>query len=128
MKKLKCILYVLLIFLLGAASGGLGAHLYYQSRLEKIFHGGAKARQEMLLNRLSKQLDLDDTQRREARAIIEKTHAEMDNIRKQYRPQIQAALEKTRIEMAQILRPEQRKKFDEMVAKYRARHPAAETR
>jgi hypothetical protein len=122
MKNIKSVLFILLIFILGAAGGGLATHIVYKSRMETFLRGDRKAHEEILLNRLSRKLDLDDRQREQARAIVEKTHEEMDNIRKQYRPQMEAVLEKSRLEMRQILRPEQLEKFEKFIAKHKARH------
>jgi len=122
MKNIKCALCILLIFSLGAAGGGLAMHIVYKSHMETFLRGDRKAREEILLNRLSCRLDLDDRQREQARAIVQKTHAEMDDIRKQYRPQMEAVMEKSRAEMRQILRPDQQGKFDQFIAKHKARH------
>ncbi len=122
MKNIKSVLCILLIFVLGAASGGLGMHIVYRSHMETFLRGDRKAREEMLLNRLSRRLDLDDKQREQARAIVEKTHEEMDNIRKQYRPQMEAVLEKSRAEMRRTLRPDQLQKFEKFIAEHKAKH------
>jgi Spy/CpxP family protein refolding chaperone len=122
MKNAKQILCILLIFLLGAASGGLAMHIVYKSKMETFLRGDRKAREEMLLNRLTRRLDLDSRQREQVRAIVGQTHAEMDNIRKQYRPQMEAVLEKSRAEMRQILRPDQREKFEQFIQKRKAMH------
>jgi Spy/CpxP family protein refolding chaperone len=117
MKNFKQILCILLIFLLGAASGGLVMHMIYKSHMETFLRGDRKAREEILLDRLTRRLDLDDRQREQVRAIVEQTHAEMNNIRKQYRPQMEAVLEKSRVEMRQILRPGQLEKFEQFLQK-----------
>jgi Spy/CpxP family protein refolding chaperone len=46
----------------------------------------------------------------------------MDVIRKQYRPQMEAVLEKSRAEMRRILRPQQLEKFEKFLAERKARH------
>lgn len=122
MKNIKCVLCVLLIFILGAAGGGLATHIIYKSRMEAFLRGDCKAHEEILLNRLCRKLDLDDRQREQARAIVEKTHAEMDDIKKQYRPQMEAVMEKGRVEMRRILRPDQLEKFEKLIAEHKARH------
>ncbi len=122
MKNLKSVLCILLIFILGAAGGGLAMHIVYKSHMETFLRGDRKTREEILLNRLSRRLDLDDRQREQARAIVEKTHEEMDKIRKQYRPQMEAVMENSRAEMRRILRPEQLQKFEKFIAERKARH------
>ncbi len=122
MKNMKCVLLILLIFVLGAVSGGLGMHIVYRSHMETFLRGDSKTREKILLNRLSSRLDLDDRQREQARAIIEKTHEQLVQIRRQYRPQVEAVIDKSRVEMRGILRPEQLEKFEKFVAEHKARH------
>jgi Spy/CpxP family protein refolding chaperone len=122
MKNIKSVICILLIFLLGAVSGGLVMHMVYKSHMETFLRGDRKAREEILVNRLSRKLDLDQSQREKVRAIVKETHLEMNNIRKQYRPQMEAVLEKSRAEMRRILRPEQLEKFEKFIAEHQARH------
>ncbi len=122
MKNIKCALCILLIFILGAASGVLAMHCVYKRDVETFRQGDRKAREEILMNRLMHKLDLDDGQREQARAIVEKTHAEMDNIRTRYCPRMEALMEKSRAEMRQILRPDQKEKFEQFLARHKARH------
>ncbi len=122
MKNLKSILCVLIIFLLGAASGGLAVHIYFKSQMETFVKGDRKAREEILLNRLSRKLDLDDKQREQTRAIIAETHEEMKKIRTQYHPQMEAVIEKSKAEMRRILRPDQLEKFEKFLAERKAMH------
>ena len=122
MKNIKFVLCILLIFLLGAVSGGLVMHMAYRSNMEMFLKGDRNAREEILLNRLSRKLDLNESQREKVRAIVEETHAEMNKIRKQYRPQMEAVLEKSRAEVRLILRPDQLAKFEKFVAERKARH------
>lgn len=61
-------------------------------------------------------------QREQTRAIVEKTHAGMDNIRNRYRPQMEALMEKSRAEMKQILRQDQEGKFEQFLARHTAVH------
>ncbi len=122
MKNLKSVLCILLIFILGAASGGLGVHIYYKSHMETFLRGDRKAREEILLNRLNRKLDLDARQREQVRDLIAETHAEMKNIRNQYRPQMKAVIEKSKAEMRRLLRPDQLEKFEKFLAERKAMH------
>ncbi len=122
MKNVKQILCVLLVFLLGAASGGLAVHIIYKSRMETFQHGDFKAREQILLDRLSRRLDLDGRQRSQLLAIIRQTHDEISSIKKQYRPQMEAVLEKSRQEVKRILRPDQLEKFEQFIQRRKAMH------
>ncbi len=120
MKNFKQIMCVLLVFLLGAASGGLAVHIIYKSKMDTYLHGSFKAREQMILDRLSRRLDLDDRQRAQLLVIIRQTHDEISSIKKQYRPQMEAVLEKSRQEVRQILRPDQQEKFDQFIKQRKA--------
>lgn len=122
MKNLKSVLCILLIFILGAASGGLGVHIYYKSCGETYQRFDRKAREEMLLNRLDRRLDLDDRQREQVRALIAETRTEIKNIKNQYRPQMKAVIEKSKAKMRQLLRPDQLEKFEKYMAERKAMH------
>jgi hypothetical protein len=121
MKNAKAIIGVVLIFVLGIASGALVMHMSCKSRMESFVSGKPGMREEVLLNRLDKKLDLDEQQRVAVRQIIRGTKAEMKEIRKQYRPQIVKALEKSRAEVRKLLRPDQQIKYDQYIAERKAR-------
>ncbi len=122
MKNLKSVLCILLIFILGAAAGGLGVHIYNKSQGDACWRGDRKAREEMLLNRLDRRLDLDDRQREQVRVLIAETRTEMKNIRNQYRPQMKAVIEKSKAEMRRLLRPDQLEKFEKYLAERKAKY------
>ena len=122
MKNIKVILGILIIFLLGVASGAVVTHLLYTSRIEGIMSGRPETREEMLVKRLSRKLDLDDRQREQVRALIAETRTEMKNIRNQYRPQMKAVIEKSKAEMRRLLRPDQLEKFEKYLAERKAKY------
>lgn len=121
MKNGKTILGILLVFILGAAAGALVTHIVYKSRMESLVSGSPGARQEMLVKRLTHKLDLDDRQRDQVRAIVRATEAEIKGVRRQFRPQIEAILEKSQARIREILRPEQQEQFEKIIAKRKTR-------
>ncbi len=121
MKNFKVICCFLLMFALGVATGALAVHMIYKSRMDSFLRGDHKVREEILLKRLSNRLDLDDRQRDQVRGVIHETQVEMQKIRSQYRPQIEAVLDRSRNEVRKILRPEQQGRFDQFVAEHKAR-------
>lgn len=124
MKNAKVILGIFLIFFLGIACGALIMHITYKSRMEAFVSGRPGMREEILLKRLDRRLDLDDHQRAVVRTIIHETGTELKSIRKQFRPQMNMVLEKGRAEVRKILRPEQQKKYDQFIAEHRAKRAA----
>jgi hypothetical protein len=124
MKNVKVIAGILFIFSLGIACGALITHMAYRLRMEAFVSGKPGMREEILLERLDRRLDLDERQRASVRTIIHETATELKSIRRQFRPQMNMVLEKGRAEVRKILRPEQQKKFDRFIAEHRARHAA----
>ncbi len=120
MKSLKCISCILFIFILGIACGALVIRIVYKSRMEMFLRGDRKGREDILLNRLNRKLDLDDRQQEQARAIVEKTHQEIDKIREKFHPQMEAVMASSRAEMSRILKPDQRQKFEQFILKHKA--------
>jgi Spy/CpxP family protein refolding chaperone len=122
MKNFKVVGCILMIFLLGLACGALVGHMVYKSKMDSFLRGDRhKAREEMLLQRLSKTLDLDERQRAQVGGIIHETRGEMKKIRESYRPQMEAVLENSRNEVRKVLRPDQREKFECFLAERKPR-------
>ncbi len=119
MRSGKSITAVVLIFMLGAATGGLTAHLMYQNRVEGMVRGGSGAMSEMILKRMERELKLDGAQRDSVRGIIQETHGEMKQIRRQFRPQTQQILAKSEERIRALLRPEQKEAFERIIEKRR---------
>ena len=121
MKSIKPIIGLILVFILGATSGSLVTYMVMQSRLESIVAGGPHAREDVLITRLSKELDLDSQQREQVGAIIHETHEDMRQIRQKSRPQIEALLADSQLRISALLRPEQQDKFKKIIAERKAR-------
>ena len=119
MRTTKAVAAVLLIFLLGAATGGLTAHLIYQKRIEGVVRGGPGAMSEMILRRMDRELKLDAAQREAIQRIVQETHGEMRQIRRQFRPQMQQLLSRSEERIKQLLRPDQREVFERLSEKRR---------
>lgn len=121
MKNIKAIAGILLIFALGAASGSIVTHMIARAHLESFINGGQHAREDVIVKRLAKKLDLDNRQLEQVRTIVHETHAGIQQIRKQARPQVEALLEQGQKRISALLNPDQQKKFDKMIAERKAR-------
>lgn len=64
--------------------------------------------------RLDHHLDLTDEQRRKIEAILERRHQEMNKVWAERRQEMHKEIEETNAEIARVLTPEQREKFEEM--------------
>ncbi|HEX9080083.1 MAG TPA: hypothetical protein VF795_10870 [Desulfuromonadaceae bacterium] len=120
-KNAKALLGILLVFILGAASGALITHMVHLARLEAFISGGPAAREEHVVKRLTSELGLDATQQEQVRGIVQETHAAMREMRGQMRPRYEALLEQGRQRINAVLKPEQRVKFAKIVAERKTR-------
>ena len=127
MKRWKSILGVLLVFLLGAIAGAAVEHRVGRQRIDAILYGrGGGAAADLIVRRLSRSLDLDSAQRDKVRAIVAETHRDIVEIRKPVQARIDAAIERSRAQVREILRPDQREKFDRIQAERRKRRERPE--
>jgi hypothetical protein len=123
MKNSKAIVGVILVFMLGAICGGAVTHLVNRTRMEAFVGRGPEAREEMLVKRLTRQLELDSRQLEQIRPIVHETHASIRLIRQQSRPQVEGLLDESQRRISAILRPEQREKFEKIIAERKAHRP-----
>ena len=121
MKNTRAIWGVVLVFVLGVLCGVLTTHLYNNYRLESIISGRAQTREELIIKRLKRKLDLDEQQERQIRTIVHETHGEIRVLRNRFRPQTEAIIENSQAKISMILTPEQRKKYEQMIAEHKER-------
>jgi flagellar basal body-associated protein FliL len=114
MKKRKAIISILIVFLLGSLAGALITHEIYQHRIESFIRGEPK--RELIVRRLSHQLNLDAAQLSQLRVIVEETYDGIKNVRKQIKPQIEAILESSQNRVRAILLPDQLVKYEKIIA------------
>jgi Spy/CpxP family protein refolding chaperone len=115
MRKWQAILSVLLIFLLGVAAGGLVA--YAVSPPRRAIEGGPAGMEKFIMERLTRQLDLDTAQREQVRKIVRESQEEMAAVRRQ----AQQLVAKSEARIREVLTPEQREHFDQIIAERKAR-------
>lgn len=119
--KSRAILGVVLVFVLGIVCGILATHLMYNYRIDSILSGREQTKEEVIVNRLDRKLDLDDRQEEQIRTIIHETHEQIKTLRNQLRPRTEALIEKAQAKISIILTPEQRKKYEQMIAERKER-------
>jgi len=117
MKKSSPVFGVVLVFLLGILCGSLATHFLYRYRMDSIISGRGETREEILVNRLERNLKLDARQEEEARTIVHETHEAIKALRRQIRPQTEAVIEKAQARINSILTPEQQEIYAQMIAK-----------
>jgi Spy/CpxP family protein refolding chaperone len=120
MKSRKAICGVLLVFVLGILCGLFASRLLH-NRLESVTGGRAQTREEQIVSRLDKRLDLTDEQEEQVRGIVHQTHEEIQALRDQLRPQTEALIEKAQARISGLLTPAQRKEYERMIAERKER-------
>lgn len=126
MKQWKAIASVIFVFLLGALAGALVTHAVYRQKVENIIKDEPGTMREVIVQRLSRKLNLDPTQLEQVRAIVKETHAEMKNVRKQIRPQIDEILTRSQTKVRAILHPDQLEKYEKILAERKKRRETGE--
>lgn len=122
MSRTAIVFVTLAAFALGFAAGGLGGRAYERAM---FFRGPGPGHpppiEDVLKERMFRELDLDEVQRKSVGAILERTHRDVGRIMGTIRPEIDARLDRTGEAIRPLLRPEQVRRFDEMEAERRAR-------
>ena len=118
MNTRRVYIYFALTFLLGALAGAAGAFFYGWHMMGPQ---GGPARRERILQHMTRNLDLNQNQVQQVRAIMEETGGKIGALRKQHRPEYDALLAESRDRIRKLLTPEQATKFDEMVKKFEER-------
>lgn len=118
MTSKRVYIYFALTFLLGILAGGAGAFFVGKRPPEPP---GSPVRRERILRRMTRELDLNDKQAQQIRAIMEDAGGKMESLRTQHRPEFDAVRATARDEIRKLLSPEQTRKFDEMVRKVEER-------
>jgi hypothetical protein len=121
MKNSRAIFGVIVVFVLGILCGILASRLMYNYRFESILSGRAQTREEVIVNRLDRKLDLDDRQEEQIRTIVHEAHEQIKALRTQLRPQTEAIIEKAQAKISVILTPEQRVKYERLIAERKER-------
>jgi hypothetical protein len=106
--KWTAVFLVFIAFGSGILVGFFGEHIL-RTRFSRHIPPRAA---HFLVNRLDRRLDLTDDQKKKIEAIIARRHARMNQIWDSARPRIEAEIEATNNEIASILTPEQRVKFE----------------
>jgi Spy/CpxP family protein refolding chaperone len=116
----KAALWVGLVFLLGAALGGLGGYVFAHQKYA-VTNAAAPpsdaARRAQKVQELTSLANLTPEQGQQVDAIIADIQSQMKSIRKTLEPQFDEARQKGRERIRAILTEEQRPKFEEFIQK-----------
>jgi len=128
MSKLKLVVGVMLIFIVGALAGSFGTGVYLRHRMEKFTVGrpGRPPGTAFLMKRLSKELDLTDAQRVEIETIVEEYQEKIFAVRRAFLPEIREITDQSLALIREKLNNEQQQKLDklhEKLLRFRSKTP-----
>jgi len=118
--KLKFAASVALIFFVGAVAGVLGASVYFEGKIEKMFHGKSP-HGEKIIERLTRDLDLTPAQQAEIRPLILAFDKKTSDLKQQFWPQMKQLHDQVTNQIRTSLDETQKKKFDEINKKLEKR-------
>ena len=116
MKTFKSAVIACLIFALGMLAGGLLTGKMIELRVRNTVMGGPPALAELIVKRLGSSLKLDKPQRAQLLSIVQESQKKGLVIRRQVEPQIEEILAEAEVKVRAILKPDQQKKFEDLVA------------
>ena len=110
MDKWKTIVGILLIFALGALSGGLGTGWYLKSRHDK-FRKDPERRVEFIMQRLGDRLDLTEVQKPAVEAVVRRMDEAMQRQFEQRRAEMRRIFDDQDAAIKPLLTLEQQEKY-----------------
>ena len=124
--RLKLWLAVAAVFVLGCATGAL-LDSAYRLRVDAAREAGHGRRSpERMLEKMRRDLELDERQAAELRKILDETRNEYRALRSEARPRFDAIRQSARTRIRALLTPEQQQRFDARTAEMDARRNADE--
>lgn len=113
-RRLWTILLVLGIFVCGMVTGGGLTLKIIHVRIQDATHNPSEMA-ERITGRMTRYLDLNDTQSAQVEKIIKQNLADLQPFRTEVRSRLIRQMEKTRREIAPLLTPEQVEKLDKRI-------------
>jgi gas vesicle protein len=112
----KAALWVGVVFLLGAALGGMIGYVFaHQPALAAAPQMTEAARRAQKVRRLTQELALSPEQQKQIEVIIAGLQAQFNAIHQSIEPQVNEARQKGREQIRATLTPEQKPKFEEFL-------------
>ena len=114
-------LLLLGVFLLGSITGAVSYSLYLANAEASSHKRPERTSPHDIVQDLAEGLKLDPEQKEKLKVIIDQSRERFRTISQQVRPQYDAIRQETREQMRQILREDQKAKFEEIIQKMDAR-------
>ena len=119
---MKIWLAVVGVFALGCVTG-ISLDSVYRLRAggEREMRGQKRGDKEEVFERMKRDLDLNEQQATQIRAILDQTRNDYRQLRAEVRPRYDAVRQNARTKIRALLTPEQQQKFDAKIAERDAR-------
>jgi hypothetical protein len=115
MKRLRGVLGVFLIFFFGVVVGAALTGGAIWKELYDVIEGGPDAVVAKIADRMGKELQLGDTQKKMLDHIVTETRIELRTVRADSQPRVAEVVAGAERKIRAVLGPEQQKKFDQIV-------------
>lgn len=127
MNKTKLSIGVFLVFLVGVFAGSLGMGMYLKHQMKRFEPGvpPPPERHGFIMKRLSRELDLTETQRVEIEKIVKDSEAKFFAIRNQFMPEIEEIADQSFAAIKEKLNADQQTKLERIEERIRTRHAKA---
>ena len=124
-KKIKFIVALLMIFILGLVTGSLGTKYMMKKKWQRFQFADPVQRIERLVDHLQRDLNLTRSQKTKVRNIITSNAVPLKELRKQSTPIFRQVHTKTMTEIRVLLDENQKVKFDQLekrIKKHKGSH------
>ena len=122
MSKIKIFTIIVILFLLGVATGSLVTNIYFKKEgFELLGKGSRIDKRGFLIKQFSRKLELSDPQKQEIEKIMDESFDQILQLREKNRPEIMEIFKKRNALIQEELNSEQKKKFDELVLELKTR-------
>ncbi|HSW37878.1 MAG TPA: hypothetical protein VLL97_00125 [Acidobacteriota bacterium] len=118
--KLTIALLGCLIFLLGGITG-IVSHGLYHDHIKIAEKNDARPAAQKFIDIMTVELDLDAPQKESLEVILEESRLRYRELNKQFRPQYETIRNETDDEIRNMLRDDQKERFEEFLKKYQPR-------
>lgn len=112
MKKVTLWVGLLTLFLSGMAIGGLGVWVVSERKAMDPVTRSRYNAPEIIVGRLTRELNLDESQQKKITEIVREAHEELKVLRQRIRPEMDEIVQKSRKRMMTELSPPQQKKLE----------------
>lgn len=121
MKKWKLWVGIILIFVTGIGVGAAGTGLYVRHSLISFFQEGPPAVTHFVVKRLTRELNLSETQQVAVAKEIAAIQRRLQELRLRNRPEIHQIISTGVDRIKEQLQPEQQEKLDVLITRLKAR-------